>query len=1026
MIRNFKILTLISLLLAATLPAHAAPGTPIRDLRVQHQSAPLAVEDAHPAFSWRMVSDQRGAGQQSYRIRVRRSGDNCTVWDSGTVRDSASTGIRYMGAPLQPRTGYAWDLTVTDLNGQAHAAASTFETGLMDPRLGAWKGAQWIGDSRPSLDAASLDRFTLRSRFIIAKGQTAGFIFGAGDFRLKDIFQNSWNLAGENYYKVVLDLGGYGTAAGCALEIYRVGYAPDDSADKPLLSISRANCPETNLDAILKGGPAEEHSLEVSLCDGALSVTIDGAPLTTGQDAPLNVSPTDQNTFPHLCAVGFVAAPGSDVTYTNYEILSGERVLFTGAKQYERFGGLSCIRLPRYRNQSAYENDIVVINKGEAETVETIDPSYGGASLLRCAFSIARGKTIRKARLYASARGIYRCYLNGVPVGEDWFTPGESVEGERVTYQAYDVTSLLREGRNALGAELFAGPRATDPQAFLGRLDVTYGDGTLESFVSGPEGWKCFDGGPVRSGSFRQGERYDAAREVAVRGWSESDYDDSAWLSVEALPAGDPWITARADEPIRVREILTAVARMTEHSDDYCTHIYDMGERIVGVPELHVPAGYLRKGDVVVIRYAKELYPPLEGDTHAYVRRWGPLGRYLAGHMRYETRALNTDFYLAAGSDAVVIRPRSTAHAYQYIQVTLPSHEGPLPLNCVKGLVLSACPLPTGTYEATTADTETGEDANALFSEIRRIQLERFCTLSMADAPRDARKVWTGDEWAWGRTASYNADVLGFFRQRVTDLRDMRGWDQNGAEVCLVPWHMYMQYGDTGVVEENLEAMMGWLNAQAFGASPGSPEVYRQALEATAQMAQAVGRDDYARVLRERLAGLAVPLLEKTTVTPDALPALSRAGFWEEAYEIFAGLDEVAPSDLGAVGQWMFEYQLGISPGPDAGYRHFVLQPVAGGNFLSLRGGFDSDYGRIESAWTADGQGRMTSFEAVVPANTAATLYLPVGEGVRGFPEREGVRFCGTQLHNGVLTAVYALEAGKYRFQMGEVQVMVE
>lgn len=1042
MTRNHKILTLISLFLAV-FSAGAAADTHIRDLRVQHQTAPLAVEDAHPSFSWRMDSDQPGQGQLSYRIRVRRDSDNRNVWDSGTVRDSVSTGIRYMGADLQPGMGYVWDLTVTDLEGQTYEAASTFETGLMDPRLRTWKGAQWIGDSSPALDAASLDSFTLRSRFIIAKGKTAGFIFGADDFRLKDVFQNSWNLAGKNYFKVVLDLGGYGTNAGCALDIYRVGYAPDDSAEKPLLTIDRASYPESNLDAILKGGPGEEHTLEVQVHGGSLSVRIDGSPLTTRKDTQtgFSVSPAVKHTpsgpvpyagiFPHLCAIGFVAAPESDVTYTNFEIEAGGRVLFAGAGQYQRFGSLSCIRLPRYRNQSAYENDIVVINKESREVVETIDPSYGGASLLRSEFTTARGKNIRKARLYATACGIYKCHLNGKPVGDDWFAPGPGVHSQRVTYQAYDVTSLMCQGRNALGVELFAGPIAIDPQAFLCRLDVTYEDGTLETFVSRPDGWKCFDGGPVRAGSFSQGERYDAAREAAVKGWSEPGYDDSAWRATESLPAGDPWITARTDEPIRVRETLSAAARMPEHSDDYCTHIYDMGDEIVGVPELHIPAGWLRKGDVVTIRYAKELYPPLEGDAHAYARRYGPLGRYIAGHMRFGTRAMDTDFYIAGGSDAVVIRPRSTAHAYQYIQVTLPSHEGPLPLDCVKGLVLSSCPLPTGTYEAVTADRETGEGANALFSEIRRIQLERFCTLSTADAPRDVRRDWTGDEWAWCRTASYNADVTGFFRQRMTDLRDERALRQcegglNGAEVCMVPWHMYMQCGDTHIVEENLGAMMGWLNTMAFSALPEDRALYHQALERTAQMADAVGRGDYARVLRERLAGVEVEPQSKAVVTPNALPALSRAGFWEEAYEIFSSLDEVAPSDLGAVGQWMFEYQLGISPGTDAGYRHFVLQPVAGGNFLSLRGGFDSDYGRIESAWTADGSGRMLSYSAVVPANTEATLYLPVGEGVRGFPEKEGVRFCGKELHNGVLTAVYTLASGAYSFQVGEVQIMVQ
>ena len=43
---------------------------------------------------------------------------------------------------------------------------------------------------------------------------------------------------------------------------------------------------------------------------------------------------------------------------------------------------------------------------------------------------------------------------------------------------------------------------------------------------------------------------------------------------------------------------------------------------------------------------------------------------------------------------------------------------------------------------------------------------------------------------------------------------------------------------------------------------------------------------------------------------------------------------------LGAVGQWMYEYQLGITTdhlNGEAGYKHFVLQLQAGANYTSRR-----------------------------------------------------------------------------------------
>lgn len=1212
----------LSFLLAASLSVPcltAGVNTRITGLRVQHATEPLCVEDAHPAFSWKMESSEPGQAQLSYRIRVSRESDGRSVWDSGEVRDSLSTGIRYLGVALQPGMGYSWQVSVKDKDGTPHEASSRFETGLMSPKLSAWKGAGWIGSNARSLDAASLYLFSISAEITIVKGKSAGFLFGANDFRLGNIFYNSHNLAGENYFKVLLDLGGLGTPEGCAIRVYRVGYAPSDQASEPLLTIDKAHYPGINLDRIISGGIGDEHRFKLTAFDGTLAFEVDGEPVRTDEDgdpARFTVSPFgpghDVNLFPHLCEVGFAAEPGSDVTYSHYRIdsggSSGEGPLFYGARQYRRFEGLSCIRLPKYRNQSAYEMDIVVVNKGDAEVVETIDPSYGGTKMLRTEFAAAEGKVLRKAKLYATALGVYNLYLNGEKVGRDWFAPGSSQYRDRVTYQAYDVTEKVRSGSNALGAELFGGWFSGymsydsmnynfygDTQALLCRLDLLYEDGTMETVVSTPETWKSFDGGPVRAGSFFQGERYDARREALVKGWSEPGYDDGAWKKAEAVATRSwvaPDLTARIDGLVQEREVIEAQERSYLEGDDY-TFIYDMGVNMVGIPEITIPAGWLRKGDVVVLRYAEQCYPGEQGDPEEYVRRFGPSGRNIAGHLLFDNyrSALSTDFYIAAGDGPAVIRPRSTWRGYQYIQITIPSHAGPLPLQNVKGIVLSSCEVPTGSYEAVTADTQTGEWVNQLMHNIQRSQLGNFFTLPTDCPQRNERMGWTGDAQAYSRTACYNADVYNFFRQWMFALRDDQGQgglsdvpgsvvstvpsykrerDTHFAEsttwaaaVCMVPWQLYSQYGDLQIVEENLEAMMSWLGGMAFyplnatypnlSAKTGglgdwlamddttpadlvNNAIYIRMMEVTATMAEAAGKRDYARILRERyrlakmdwnrayvdpLSGktraldgrivhtqtsYATPLafdvfdeinrpraeaslailaatpnlsgpdpgkhvdaddFKPNTITtgfsgtPNILPALSRAGYWKEAYDMFtctalpswlypvtmgatsvwerwnsydAAFSEPDHNTmnsfnhfaLGAVGQWMYEYQLGISPGEEAGYKHFVLQPVAGGNYLSLKGAFESEYGRIGSRWTADGAGRMTSFEADIPANTTATLFLPVAESVTDFGKAEGVEHIGTETHNGVLCARYELSSGTHRFRFAQTRILCE
>jgi alpha-L-rhamnosidase len=129
---------------------------------------------------------------------------------------------------------------------------------------------------------------------------------------------------------------------------------------------------------------------------------------------------------------------------------------------------------------------------------------------------------------------------------------------------------------------------------------------------------------------------------------------------------------------------------------------------------------------------------------------------------------------------------------------------------------------------------------------------------------------------------------------------------------------------------------------------------------------------------------------------------------------------------LGAVGQWMYEYQLGITSDHlkgEAGYKHFILQPTAGGNYTSLKGSYNSNYGVISSSWTADGKGNMTSLSVTVPANTTATLYLPVSDGLEKFSNAEGAAFVKKTTRYNVAVAEYNLSSGKYEFKIGASSV---
>src|SRR5574344_131108 len=1230
----------------------------VTDLKIQNDKAPLAIEDRHPVFSWKMESSDRGACQKAYQITVTREAQPLStpvpgrgrsagqfgsagpsgitdqvMWDSGKVESGESTGIKYIGVALQRETGYKVHLTVWDNEGGSSETESRFETVIMKPSQAAWNGAEFIGTHENTLDAASQAIFDIETNFRIVKGQNASLVLGANDFRLRSSFLNGYGMESvRSYIKVTLDVGD----GEPELRIYRVGYFPGDSEDTPILTVNKASCPDNNLGSILLAGV--KHSLRIHVEAGAVSFNIDGQDLigeprtkdgdsgrrmpALGFSGPRATSYTlnrlgsggNYPTFPNLAEVGFAAEAGSEVEYTDYKIMNGgasiDNIVF-GADRYSIFSGGAGVTV---------SGNSITIRGTEKAVMVTADPSHGAETMMRTEFTTADRKTVKSARLYATAMGIYSLYLNGQKVGKDWFAPGDSQYRETLGYFKYDVTDMIKAGRNALGAELSGGWYVGyltftvsnfnffgDHTALMARLVIQYEDGSKEEILTRPESWKVYNDGPIRLGSFFMGERYDARK--IVRGWSEPGFDDSAWSEAEKIDRRD-WvhfdIVARYDQCAQLRQTLTAQS-MAPVSDAH-THIYNMGVNMVGVPSVTIPAGWLKKGDTVILTYGEQLYPGLRGDKKEYIDRFGKKGRNVAGHILYETNraAMDADFYTASDSEQVTIQPSKTFRGYQYIQIYIPGHEGALPLGNVKGLVISSSEIPTGTYNARTPDGNTAALVNQLFKNIQRSQLGNYMTIPTDCPQRNERMGWTGDAQAYTRTGIYNADVQNFNRQWMVALRADQGiggqsdvpggigstvptynqYDDesfaNGttwsAAVCMVPWQIFNQYGDTQIIEENLESMMNWLNGMAYyksskehpylsakasgladwlaldGRTPSdlvNNAIYIYMMEVTAKMAEAVGRIDYAQMLRirhdlakadwnsvyvnpangktrdvsgkvvntqtsyatplnfntfsdenrskaeEHLAELAAnpsasgptpeekaeeeknapaqeqgdPMMsfggptskdysfKPFTITtgfsgtPNILPALSRAGRSEEAYKMFSCTDfaswlypvtkgatsiwerwnslETAFSEpnqnsmnsfnhfaLGAVGQWMYEYQLGITAnyeGGEYGYRHFILQPTCGGTFTSLEGSYESNYGTIRSFWTAS-RGVMTSYSATIPANTSATIYLPIEKEAKSFGECPGCRFTGRVIHLGHETARYEVVCGTYAF----------
>ena len=148
---------------------------------------------------------------------------------------------------------------------------------------------------------------------------------------------------------------------------------------------------------------------------------------------------------------------------------------------------------------------------------------------LRREFELRAG--IKSARLYITSLGVYEAEINGKVVGDHVFSPGWTVYDQRLRYQTFDVTGMLNEGRNAIGAVLgdgwfrgrigFGGGQRNiygEHLALLAQLEVQYDDGSSERIVTDDaQAWRAATG-PILMNSIYDGETYDARLEHS--GWT--------------------------------------------------------------------------------------------------------------------------------------------------------------------------------------------------------------------------------------------------------------------------------------------------------------------------------------------------------------------------------------------------------------------------------------------------------------------------------------------------------------------------
>lgn len=790
----------------------------IQDLKVEYIKEPLGVDVGKPRFSWQMHSKEQGCFQTAYRIIVTDE-KRKEVWNSGKVDSDISLNIEYAGISLEPSTKYHWEVVVWDQKKKPCSASSWFETGLMNKGIEGWSGAKWIGGDDKSMVLYSQYLPVFKINYLLQLDKNshttkAGFIYGANDIRLMDRNKNLYaieNRKDSSYIQIELDILPLESGNSAQLNIYRTGYHPADKKEIPFKSFS------IPAEIINQENRYEPHTLYISSVLGYTEIYIDGN-INSKQIARLNLNPLGQGgdfiAFPVVGDIGFFVQSGQKAYFSNVEIRN-------------------------YRNPSHVlfsNSNLQTMAGGDNGNLLTLTTDQNAMPMLRTTFRTP-DKTIEKARLYVTSRGIYELYINNKRISRDYFNPGLSQYNKTHFYQTYDVTPFLIPGKNAIGAILGEGWWSGgstymgdfwnffgDRQSLLAKLIIRYTDGSEDIVVTNPDSWNYYKNGPVSYGSFFQGEVYDARKEKDIENWCLPDYKENNWVKAVEIPlAGtinNDSVNLAFNMPLvndysqmqLTGDIGFAPQKVTELTAISVNEIrpgifiYDMGQNMTGVPKITF-SGY-EPGKKVILRFAEVLYPNL------------PEYSDKAGMLMLENirAAMAQDIYITKGGKET-INPRFTFHGYRYIEVSgIPD---PLPLEQVKGEVISSIHAFTSKYET------SNPEVNKLWENITWSTRANFLSIPTDCSQRNERMGWSGDISVFSRTATYLADVSQFLNRHMRAMRDVQREDGRFTDVAplgggfggilwgsagiTAAWEGYQQYDDIRMLTEHYDSMKSYI-----------------------------------------------------------------------------------------------------------------------------------------------------------------------------------------------------------------------
>ena len=434
------------------------------------------------------------------------------------------------------------------------------------------------------------------------------------------------------------------------------------------------------------------------------------------------------------------------------------------------------------------------------------------AQYFKKVFSVAQ--EVEKAEIAVTARGTYRLFINGTEIAPDTVLAPGVVSAAALgfpyspakcdLYQKYDVTSLIKKGKNIIALESGNGWYASEGFNTIRvaqneiAVVLTLSSNAGTTVISSDKSWRCTPA-PCVQNDLQWGERYDARLEIPA--WNSEENTDG-WLPCECT---DTCVSLQEQmfPPVKVLETLPPISVTKSGGRFVC----DFGENLTG--RIGIRLRGTKAGQRVIVRYAEKLLKNgslCEGPYHdVYFAKDTHRGNVA------EFGARNIDVYIAKGAKEEIFEPDRAFTGFRYAEIV--------------GVQEKKYSVVARRFGSDVPQALFFRCDNQLFNRIfdaAKNSIRGNVLCGPMDCPTREKNFWNGD------IAMDTYEFTHMFQTRGI----LKYWTKYGRKIdsdafswrdeCyLVPFALYSTYGDRSSLEENFDKIRAVIDGRIAKAKNG-------------------------------------------------------------------------------------------------------------------------------------------------------------------------------------------------------------